>query len=162
MQISGATKKQHDSPRLNRHAAFLFIIFFQAVYIVCTSLHFTFCTVQPNIAGEPPSPPNLSFFSKDTSPLLGGCKRPGFPIQMLFTSFLRIPLVIYFMFFCMQDAVPTRPKQACISVDKYNMQDFFWNVLFFLRKFFNFFCELFHRKFSILFIAYTFECYMQI
>lgn len=68
----------------------------------------------------------------------------------------------YFMFFCMQDALPTRPKQACISVDKYNMQDFFWNVLFFLRKFFNFFCELFHRKFSILFIAYTFECYIEI
>ena len=102
------------------------------------------------------------FFSKDTSPLLGGCKRPGFPIQMLFTSFLRISLVIYFMFFCMQDAVPARPKQDCISVDKYNMHDFFWNVLFFLRKFFHFFCELFHRKFSILFIAYTFECYMQI
>ena len=31
MQISGATKKQHDSTRLNRHAAFLFI-FFSAGY----------------------------------------------------------------------------------------------------------------------------------
>lgn len=72
------------------------------------------------------------------------------------------PSLFILCFFCMQDAVPARPKQDCISVDKYNMHDFFWNVLFFLRKFFNFFCELFHRKFSILFIAYTFECYMQI
>ena len=104
---------------------------------------------------------SVMFFRRISSPLSGGCKRPGFPIQMLFTSFLRISIVIL-CFFCMQDAVPARPKQDCISVDKYNMHDFFWNVLFFLRKFFNFFCELFHRKFSILFIAYTFECYMQI
>ena len=46
-----------------------------------------------------------------------------------------------YYFFCMQDTVPTRPKQACISVDKYNMQDFFWNVLFFERFFLIFFAN---------------------
>ena len=100
-------------------------------------------------------------FSKNILPFVGWLQAARFPYSDALHIFPQ-NIHRYFMFFCMQDALPTRPKQACISVDKYNMQDFFWNVLFFLRKFFNFFCELFHRKFSILFIAYTFECYIEI
>ncbi len=138
-----------------------FSLVFQAVLIVYISLHLTLCTVQPNIAGEPPSPPNLSCFFEEYPPL---CRVAASGQVSLFrcSSHLSSEYPSLFYVFCMQDALPTRPKQACISVDKYNMQDFFWNVLFFLRKFFNFFCELFHRKFSILFIAYTFECYIEI
>lgn len=106
-------------------------------------------------------PAKSVMFPKNILPFVGrlqAARSPHSDVLRIFPQ--NIPQ--YIIFFCMQDTVPTRPKQACISVDKYNMQYFFWNVLFFLRKFFNFFCELFHRKFSILFIAYTFECYIEI
>lgn len=106
-------------------------------------------------------PAKSVIFPKNILPFVGRLQAARFPYSDALHIFPQ-NIHRYFMFFCMQDALPTRPKQACISVDKYNMQDFFWNVLFFLRKFFNFFCELFHRKFSILFIAYTFECYIEI
>ena len=138
-----------------------FSLFFQAVYVVYISLHLTFCTVQPNIAGEPPSPPNLSFFFEGYLPFVGWLQAARFPYSDALHIFPQNILRYFILFFCMQDAVPARPKQACISVDKYNMQDFFWNVLFF-ENFFDFFCELFYRKFSILFIAYTFECYTEV
>lgn len=163
MQISGATKKQHDFSRLNRHAAFLFIIFSGCLYRVHKLTSHFFAPSSQNIAGEPPSPPNLSYFRRIPSPLLGGFKRPGFPIQMLFTSFLRIPFVIYFMFFaCKTQSTPGRSRLASLSTNIicriFSGMCYFFEIFF--EIFFIFFCELSRRKFSILFIAYTFECYM--
>ena len=108
-------------------------------------------------------PAKSVIFPKDILPFIGRLQAARFPHSDALHIFPQnTPRFVILCFFCMQDAVSARPKQACISVDKYNMQDFFWNVLFFLRKFFNFFCELFHRKFSILFTAYTLECYIKI
>ena len=104
-------------------------------------------------------PAKSVIFPKNILPFVGRLQAARFPYSDALHIFPQNTPRYLFYVFCMQDAVPTRPKQACISVDKSNMQDFFWNVLFF-ENFFYFFCELFNRKFSILFTAYTFECYI--
>lgn len=103
-------------------------------------------------------------FPKDILPFIGWLQAARFPHSDALHIFPQnTPRFVILCLFCMQDAVPARPKQAYISVDKYNMQDFS-GMCYFLRIFFEiffiFFCELSRRKFSILFIAYTFECYM--
>jgi len=137
MQISGATKKQHDSPRLNRHAAFLFIIFSGCLYRMhkLTS-HFLhrpakYCRRAAKLAKS-------VIFFEGYLPFVGWLQAARFPYSDALHIFPQNTPRYLFYVFCMQDAVPARPKQACISVDKYNMQDFFWNVLFFLRNFFVF------------------------
>ena len=87
-------------------------------------------------------------FRRIFSPLLGGCKRPGFPIQMLFTSFLRIPLVIYFMFFaCKTQSPPGRSRLASLSTNL--ICRIFSGMYYFLRIFFIFFAN-----YSIVNLAY--------
>ena len=141
MQISGAAKKQHDFPRLNRHAAFLFIIFSGCLYRMhkLTS-HFLHRPAKYCRRAAKPAK-SVIFFSKDISPLSGGCKRPGFPIQMLFTSFLRIPLVIlYYFFACKTQFPPGRSRLASLSTNI--ICRIFSGMCYFLRIFFNFFLRI--------------------
>ena len=136
MQISGATKKQHDSPRLNRHAAFLFIISFQAVYIVYISLHLTFfASSSQNIAGEPQSPPNLSCFSKNILPFVGWLQAARFPYSDALHIFPQ-NIHRYFMFFaCKTHSPPGRSRIASLSTNI--ICRIFSGMCYFLRIFFD-------------------------
>ena len=135
MQISGATKKQHDSPRLNRHAAFLFIIFFR-LFISCAQAYISLFAPFSQILPASRQTRQICHLSEGYSPLYwAAASSQVSPFRCSSHLSSEYPSFRYFMFFCMQDAVPTRPKQACFFVDKYNMQDFFWDVLFFLKFF---------------------------
>lgn len=117
MQISDAAKSSISS-RAKPVCCFSFHYFFQAVYIVYTSLHLTFCTVQPKYCRRAAKPAkSVMFFRRISSPLSGGCKRPGFPIQMLFTSFLRISIVILCFFACKTQSPPGRSRLASLSTN---------------------------------------------
>ena len=73
----------------------------------------------------------ICHFFEGYLPFVGWLQAARFPYSDALHIFPQNTPRYLFYVFCMQDAVPARPKQACISVDKYNMQDFFWNVLFF-------------------------------
>ena len=86
-------------------------------------------------------PAKSVIFPKNILPFVGRLQAARFPYSDALHIFPQNTPRYLFYVFCMQDAVPTRPKQACISVDKSNMQDFFWDVLFFERFFLIFFAN---------------------
>ena len=99
------------------------------------SLHLTFLHRLAKYCRRAAKPAKSVIFPKNILPFVGRLQAARFPYSDALHIFPQNTPRYLFYVFCMQDAVPTRPKQACISVDKYNMQDFFWDVLFFLKIF---------------------------
>ena len=83
---------------------------------------------------------SVMFFRRISSPLSGGCKRPGFPIQMLFTSFLRISIVILCFFACKTQSPPGRSRLASLSTNI--ICRIFSGMCYFFLIFFNFFLRI--------------------
>ena len=83
---------------------------------------------------------SVMFFRRISSPLSGGCKRPGFPIQMLFTSFLRISIVILCFFACKTQSPPGRSRLASLSTNI--ICRIFYGMCYFFLIFFNFFLRI--------------------
>ena len=61
-------KKQHDSPRLNRHAAFLFIIFFR-LFISCAQAYISLFAPSSQILPASRQARQICHFSEEYSPL---------------------------------------------------------------------------------------------
>ena len=115
----------------------LLTIFFR-LFISCAQAYISLFAPSSQIlpaSRRAAKPAKSVIFPKNILPFVGRLQAARFPYSDALHIFPQNTPRYLFYVFCMQDAVPTRPKQACISVDKYNMQDFFWDVLFFLKFF---------------------------
>lgn len=119
-----------------------FSLFFFRLFISCAQAYISLFAPSSQILPASRQARQICHFSEEYSPL---CWAAASGQVSLFRCSSHLsseyPSLFILCFFCMQDAVPTRPKQACISVDKSNMQDFFWDVLFFFKIFLIFFAN---------------------
>ena len=118
----------------------LLTIFFR-LFISCAQAYILLFAPSSQILPASRQARQICHFSEEYPPFVGRLQAARFPYSDALHIFPQNTPRYLFYVFCMQDAVPTRPKQACISVDKYNMQDFFWDVLFFFKIFLIFFAN---------------------
>ena len=160
MQISGATKKQNDFSRLNRPAAFLFIIFSGCLYRV-HKLTSHFLHRPAKYCRRAAKPAKSVIFFRRISPLCwAAASGQVSPFRCSSHLSSEYPSLFYVFFACKTQSPPGRSRLVSLSTNI--ICRIFSGMCYFLRIFFDFFCELFYRKFSILFIAYTFECYTEV
>lgn len=115
-----------------------FSLVFQAVLIVYISLHLTLCTVQPNIAGEPPSPPNLSCFFEEYPPLCRvAASGQVSPFRCSSHLSSEYPSLFYVFFACKTQFPPGRSRLASLSTNI--ICRIFFGMGYFLRIFLRFF-----------------------
>ena len=111
-------------------------------------------------------PAKSVIFPKDILPFIGRLQAARFPHSDALHIFPQntTRFVILCFFACKTQFPPGRSRLTSLSTNI--ICRIFSGICYFLRIFFEiffiFFCELLHRKFSILFTAYTFECYIEI
>ena len=161
MQISGAAKKkQHDSPRLNRHAAFFSSFFSGCLYRV-HKLTSHFLHRPAKYCRRAAKPAKSVIFFRRISPLCwAAASGQVSPFRCSSHLSSEYPSLFYVFFACKTQSPPGRSRLASLSTNI--ICRIFSGMCYFFEIFLIFFCELFNRKFSILFIAYTFECYIKI
>ena len=118
MQISGAAKKQHDSPRLNRHAAFLFIIFFR-LFISCAQAYISLFAPSSQILPASRQARQICHFSEEYSPL---CWAAASGQVSLFRCSSHLSseypsLFILCFFACKTQSPPGRSRLASLSTN---------------------------------------------
>ena len=137
-----------------------FSLFFQAVYIVYISLHLTFLYRPAKYCRRAAKPAKSVIFPKDILPCRVAASSQVSPFRCFSHLSSEYPSFFYVFFAYKTQSPPGRSRLASLSTNI--ICRIFLECVIFLRKFFNFFCELFYRKFSILFTTYTFECYTEV